>query len=151
MLLTAGHNLINNKGVKAKYLTVLSGNTRVGEECFKICQEYEQHPTEDYSAYDYGAVLLPKDKSKSRDGFGLNLGFSSDDDKLEGVVHVSGYRDTSDKPVTSFGDIVASGRQLKYKAPTEQGMSGSPVWAAYDGFAVAVAIQYVQLELYSRT
>ena len=138
-MLTAGHNLISKK-TKAKYLTVLRDGATVDEGGFKVCPEYELNPTEKNAVHDYGVVLLPKDASKTREGFGLNLSFSSDED-IEGQVCVQGYRDTSDKPVTSWGPIVASGTQLEYKAATEQGMSGSPVWAAYDGLAVAVGIQ----------
>lgn len=169
VILTAAHNLINNQKVTVQDLKVFCAksekntkNTGQGAEKeeiqpeevagFKICPQYieilETKPNApDKGSYDYGIILLAKDKSKesNRQGLGLNLGLSSSFN-LQGskVANVSGYGgNVSGSPLQhSSGSIKSSGKQcVEYKAPTEQGMSGAPVWIPYGGHPMVVGIQ----------
>ncbi|PNP53426.1 hypothetical protein THARTR1_06120 [Trichoderma harzianum] len=118
---------------------------------FKICPRYieilETKPkAADKGSYDYGIVLLVRDKTKesNRQGLGLNLGLSSHV-TLQGskIANVCGYggSDPSSLLQHSSGQVKSGGKQcVEYKAPTEQGMSGSPVWIPYGGHPMVVGI-----------
>ncbi|KKO98079.1 hypothetical protein THAR02_09823 [Trichoderma harzianum] len=170
VILTAAHNLINNEKVtvEIKNLKVFcekpakaAKNNEEGSKKdepepelvvdFKICPQYikilENKPNSpDKGSYDYGIILLAKDKTKesNRQGLGLNLGLSSSFN-LQGskVANVCGYggQNLTCLLQHSSGSIKSSGKQcVEYKAPTEQGMSGSPVWIPYGGHPMVVGI-----------
>ncbi|UKZ72834.1 hypothetical protein TrVFT333_000471 [Trichoderma virens FT-333] len=112
---------------------------------YKICPKYREllenggTPSE-MCSHDYGIILLHKDDSKAgnRQGLGLSLRLSSHKFLQNAKeARVSGYGagdDANTPPKNSSGSLKLGGSQyLEYKAPTEQGMSGSPVWVPYGG------------------
>lgn len=142
VVLTAAHNLISPAGTLSSDLTVLLAvGTRVPATNFHVSAAYKVQQT---PVDDYGAILLPRAPSGvPRDGypFSMRLAF---EDAFKGSIYVSGYRaDTQPgQPKTSSGACVGCyAEQLEYKAGTEQGISGSPVWIEYHGLQTAVAIQ----------
>ncbi|PTB57914.1 hypothetical protein M431DRAFT_517532 [Trichoderma harzianum CBS 226.95] len=175
VILTAAHNLINNQKVTVQDLKVFCAKSEKNAKNngegpgkdetepepvagFKICPQYieiletqskdsDKGPkAPDKGSYDYGIILLVKDKTKesNRQGLGLNLGLSSSFN-LQGskVANVCGYggNDPSSPLQHSSGSIKSSGKQcVEYKAPTEQGMSGAPVWIPYGGHPMVVGI-----------
>lgn len=146
VILTAAHNLIHHNKARAQNLKVVySDGVEEDVKRYIICPQYEdvlalgpEHP--DRGLYDYGVILLPKEDVDSRLGLGLNLGFNLQA-QSDRNVNVSGFGDGPGALRTSSGDLQDFGRQLMYKAQTEQGMSGSPVWIAYDGQRIAIGIQ----------
>ncbi|KAH6611348.1 hypothetical protein Trco_001368 [Trichoderma cornu-damae] len=150
-IVTAGHNLVNNDKVKARNLTaILKGNDRVMASDFRICPQYEERlgvepDPPDKGCHDYGIVLLTRDEEQAdkRQGLGLNLSLNLHP-SLQGTrdVYVSGYGGGADADLQMSSGALKEGcrSQLEYQAPTEQGMSGSPVWAAYDGQINVVGI-----------
>ncbi|ETW77754.1 hypothetical protein HETIRDRAFT_453887 [Heterobasidion irregulare TC 32-1] len=141
VVLTAAHNLISPAGTLSSDLTVLlADGTRVPATNFRVSDAYKVQQT---PVDDYGAILLPRAPSGvPRDGypFSMRLAF---EDAFKGSIYVSGYRaDTQPgQPKTSSGACVGCyAEQLEYKAGTEQGISGSPVWIEYQGLQTAVAI-----------
>ncbi|KAL7915087.1 hypothetical protein GGI35DRAFT_474782 [Trichoderma velutinum] len=168
VILTAAHNLINDQKVTVQSLKVFcakaeknaknngegSNKDEIEPEPvagFKICPRYieilETKPnSSDKGSYDYGIILLVKDvtKESNRQGLGLNLGLSSHL-TLQGSkdANVSGYggSDPTSPLQHSSGRLKLGMKQcVEYKAPTEQGMSGSPVWIPYGGHPVVVGI-----------
>ncbi|RFU72512.1 hypothetical protein TARUN_9753 [Trichoderma arundinaceum] len=117
-ILTAGHNLINENKVRAQNLKVVYGvNDEEEAYNFIICPQYEEHPGQkaevsDHGYYDYGVILLPKDRTEE------------DDD--EGQFHYAVGRKKR--------------KEYEYTSRTEQGMSGSPVWIEYDGQRIVIGI-----------
>ncbi|KAH8587495.1 hypothetical protein B0O99DRAFT_747494 [Bisporella sp. PMI_857] len=138
IILTAGHNLISEKRELSTNLKI-SDNTgsTVDYNSVKICAAYEQNPGERSAVDDYGAILLPEVNNPRR-GFGFCLRLSSNE--LKDKVYVTGYKEQDGEPVTSDGHVVETAEQLQYMVSTEQGMSGAPVWFAYEGFGTVVGI-----------
>ncbi|KAK5991382.1 hypothetical protein PT974_09663 [Cladobotryum mycophilum] len=125
VILTAGHNLINEEGIRAENLVIIGeDNVKDPATLFMVCLQYEKTQRRTMA----GMITV---KNIERPGFGLNLGFSSNK-FLHNITQltVSGFEDRQYNPVTSFGE----------------GMSGSPVWHGYGGFAVAVAIHNLRAE-----
>lgn len=151
MILTAGHNLINPKQQFSQKLTILGRvpgeNIDVGNS-YEIPDDYKRDPQPSNAVNDYGVILLPRTGNKPRPGFGFSLKLAFIND-LEGDVRVTGYRDVTPacRPITSSGSSTCTLDQILYRASTEQGMSGSPVWVSYSGFETVVAIQYAQTSL----
>lgn len=169
VILTAAHNLINEQKVTVQNLKVFCAKTEkntknTGEGAgkeeiepepvagFKICPRYieilETKPkAADKGSYDYGIILLVKDKNResNRQGLGLNLGLSSHL-TLQGskTANVSGYGGNGlTSPLQhSSGQVIKTHLKqcVEYRAPTEQGMSGSPVWIPYGGYPMVVGI-----------
>lgn len=160
VILTAGHNLISESGRRATDLTVLRDSPiSIGADGFKISTKYEKEPNGKQAVNDYGIILVPRVNSQPRPGFGYSLKLGIDED-LNYTVHVTGYKgkvskpgnklgsppsdkdkQNMNKPVDSTGKATSDGEQLVYGARTEQGMSGSPVWVAYNGYPTVVGIQ----------
>jgi V8-like Glu-specific endopeptidase len=159
VILTAGHNLVGLDGELSTDLVVLHNDgtsVEVDNSQFKINNRYFTHPQESNAAYDYGAILIPREKDRPpRPGFGFSLMLGIDaknratedpkDNYLTKNVSVSGYREESppEKPDWSTGDCTIHPNQLEYNVATQAGLSGSPVWTAYNGVETVVAIQYV--------
>lgn len=161
VILTAGHNLISESGRRATDLTILGDSPiSIGADGFKISTSYEKEPNGKQAVNDYGIILVPRVNSQVRSGFGYSLKLGIDED-LNRTVHVTGYKgkvtkagnkvgstssdkdkkQNMNKPVDSTGQATSDGEQLVYGARTEQGMSGSPVWVAYNGYPTVVGIQ----------
>lgn len=160
VILTAGHNLISESGRRATDLTILGNSPiSIGADGFKISKSYEQEPNGKQAVNDYGIILVPRVNNQPRPGFGYSLKLGIDED-LNRTVHVTGYKGKENKPgnslggtpsskdklnmnkpVDSTGKATSDGEQLVYGARTEQGMSGSPVWVAYNGYPTVVGIQ----------
>ena len=129
----------------------------VPEENVRICPAYFEEPNEDGSASDWGVIFKPKtpDEKKKRrwKGFQFNLAFAANpprgdrEDTLEKFmaprISVAGFRvKPAGEPSLSAGKGWPSGlKRLSYRASTEQGMSGSPVWGVCDGEWTVVGIQ----------
>jgi V8-like Glu-specific endopeptidase len=100
-----------------------------------------QEPGESNAVNDYGVILVKKDPTNPRPGFGFSLKHAFQDVKEE--LHVYGFRAEDDLPSYSSGKCFNwFENQLWYEAQTSKGMSGSPVFIAYKGKETAVAIQY---------
>jgi V8-like Glu-specific endopeptidase len=153
VILTAGHNLVNEEKVRAQNLIVIyygSRKEKVAE--FKICPQYEEllgvnpkPPSHGY--YDYGVILLPKDECQADKRLGLGLDLSLNiHPSLQGLkdAFVSGYGDgVGNMPLqTCFSPLKGLENQIEYYQGTaEQGMSGSPVWVTYDGQMTVIGLQ----------
>ncbi|KAF7792464.1 hypothetical protein EIP86_003503 [Pleurotus ostreatoroseus] len=162
VILTAAHNLIDANGVWSNDLEAhisreavqqsspsspSSNIIKVDQSALRICDEYR---TSKGTGTDWGAVLLQKgtiramtgtDKSA---GFGYSMRLAYKD--LKEDVYVTGFRASSTgngdelTTKTSSGPCRTYSKYLQYQAKTEQGISGSPVWFAYEGEPVVVAI-----------
>jgi hypothetical protein len=108
-----------------------------------VCEAYDSEKVDPPS--DYGAICIPRTSTKSPRGFGFSLQLAYRN-SFEGNVHVSGFR-VSNKtfhPLTSSAiGMTYQTNYVEYRATTEQGISGSPVWVEYNKFIAAAAIQYV--------
>lgn len=116
----------------------------------EICPQYvdmlETRPrSDDRAIHDYGVILLAKDEKKKpkRQGLGLSLALGSNGTlQSPKEVRVYGYGETGGEGLLhSSGPLKRVTAQLEYQAPTEPGMSGSPVWIPYGGQAMAVGVQ----------
>lgn len=167
--MTAGHNLVGADKKRSENFDILTQDgksIRVENERFRICESYENSPQPSNGASDWGAIILPANQSKRLEDGGLGFGFSlllavdhKDSAHLsqsepknsnlgelleQNNMYVSGYRD-SDPPgmptlCTGRGKV-RKYNQLEYDVATEAGISGSPVWAAYNNGAAVIAIQ----------
>ncbi|KAF8907890.1 hypothetical protein CPB84DRAFT_1767825 [Gymnopilus junonius] len=91
---------------------------------------------------DYAAICIPRKLGEPRGfAFSVKLALRS---SFEGNVHVSGFRTTMMKtlrPVTSSAaKLIYHGDYVEYRAKTEVGISGSPVWVEYKGYPTVVAV-----------
>lgn len=153
VILTAGHNLVNEERVRAKNLTVIyHDNHKEKVTEFKICPRYEEFlgtnprpPT--HVNYDYGVILLPKDDGQADKRLGLGLDLSLNiDPSLQGLrdAFVSGYGDGIGSMTlrTCFSPLKGLGNKIEYYLESkEQGMSGSPIWVTHDGQMTVIGIQ----------
>lgn len=166
--MTAGHNLVGADGQRSERLKILTLDGKsvpIDNDSFKICDDYkEQNPSR--KAYDWGAIMLKdsKDIDAEGSGFGFSLSLAVDcegyEDMVEqvereknnpldkllksGNINVSGYRaqDPAATPALSSGHgFVRNTNQLEYAVRTQPGVSGSPVWAAYNRVETVIAIQ----------
>ncbi|PYH90173.1 hypothetical protein BO71DRAFT_463146 [Aspergillus ellipticus CBS 707.79] len=126
------------------------------EDAWRVCisPPYENDPRERKrdSKHDWGAIFISQEGEHHHPGFQLNLfyalntkdGHGPVDDLLKACnVHVEGYRigtKVGSPAVSSGKGEVKTPHQLQYHAETEQGISGSPVWAASNGQEVVLAI-----------
>lgn len=163
VILTAAHNLIDAKGKPTKDLIVhlprvdpngppdapaVIARYPVPDADIRISASYRKKQT-DNDAEDFGAILLPRGAVRGY-GFGYSLKLAYEQ-TLRGDVYVSGYRAMTPPghPITSSGlCICCYDKQLEYRAETEQGISGSPVWFEFERVQTVVAIQYVANHLY---
>ncbi|KAI0941799.1 hypothetical protein AcW1_003594 [Taiwanofungus camphoratus] len=137
LILTAAHNLIGPSGNRSADLTVIHGGTRQTASEFRVSAAYAVKQTPEA---DYGAILLPRTTDRGSFSFSIKLAY---EEHLKGDLNVIGYRSQGiqGSPETSSGICVACyAKQLEYKAKTQQGFSGSPVWMAYQGIPTVVAI-----------
>lgn len=132
-----------------------------------VCPRYFEDPNEANAIYDYGIILRERDPKAPLRGFGFNLmlglapplkdGSMADNepDVLQGrSLYVSGYRPqdspSNGPPRRPEGSCVqTNSHQLVYKARTEEGMSGGPVWLGFRGVETVVGIQYVCISCFS--
>ncbi|KAF4609410.1 hypothetical protein D9613_012989 [Agrocybe pediades] len=149
VIFTAGHNLYTDAQTFTTEVTVLLPNPNpmsatpisipIPPENIKVAADYMQDPT-NYEA-DYGVILLPWNGKNPRRGFGFKMTHAFS--QLRGEARISSYRDItlSGRPVISAGPILVhecTENQLVYKATTEKGNSGSPVWIPDDTDEIAV-------------
>ncbi|KAK6354004.1 hypothetical protein TWF730_008424 [Orbilia blumenaviensis] len=150
VIVTAGHNLINDKGSESKNLKILRpDNESTDEEICKIfiSESYKRNPTPKNAKNDYGVILTNRGKGiTTTKGFGFSLKLSHE--QLKGrSLDVSGYRvgSVAGQPVVSSGNCVYTRRgQIEYKVDTEPGLSGSPVYLPFKGHEVAIAVHHGQ-------
>ncbi|KAG8532881.1 uncharacterized protein KY384_002759 [Bacidia gigantensis] len=160
VILTAGHNLVdapNHFCTQIRIITPLA-EIPVSNNNLRVCERYKVEPNENNAIYDYGVILLDRDRKAPRRGFGFNLMLglaASREGRKEGDVlqnralSVSGYK-PQDSPQNSKptnlprraeGSCVkANSYQLMYSAKTEEGMSGGPVWLGFRGVETVVAV-----------
>ncbi|OTA96609.1 hypothetical protein M434DRAFT_27759 [Hypoxylon sp. CO27-5] len=165
VILTAGHNLVEKEEQYCSNIRILNdpltgSDIAVTPEMIRVCQRYFEDPDELNAIYDYGVILLKRDRKFRIRGFGFNLmlgitplpgentDFAEDEEKdllHERDVYVSGYTPadlpTDNPPRRSEGKCIRTNvHQLQYKADTVQGMSGGPVWIGFRGVETVVAI-----------
>ncbi|THH20746.1 hypothetical protein EW146_g693 [Bondarzewia mesenterica] len=140
VILTAAHNLISPTGKFSSNLTVLlADGSLMPVTDFRVSEAYKAKQT---PMVDYGAILLPRPSTGARGGYPFNMKLAYED-SFKGDIYVSGYRVETPPghPTTSSGRCVGCyAEQLEYKAVTEQGISGSPVWIEYQGLQTVIAI-----------
>ncbi|KAI1371258.1 hypothetical protein F4677DRAFT_457232 [Hypoxylon crocopeplum] len=175
VILTAGHNLVDKEKHYCSNIRIVNDphekkDITVTLDMIRVCQRYFDEPEELNAIYDYGAILLKRDRQKRIRGFGFNLilglaplpggvlGYTEYEQKdllRDRKVYVSGYTpedSPSDGPPrkSEGGCIGASLHQLRYRADTKQGMSGGPVWIGYRGVETVVAIHNYGAETQSQ-
>lgn len=147
LILTSAQNLIDEKGNEVEDLRISDVNQSnleiVGQW---YCPAYRRSRKPEY---DYAAIKVKRTTAVAE---GRGLGFSmclGDKERLSGRVGVTGYhhRDSPyvHAPTTSMGPILTNfGEEkefLEYRAATDDGLTGSPVWIGYDGHPIAIGIQ----------
>ncbi|KAI1136478.1 hypothetical protein F5Y05DRAFT_391420 [Hypoxylon sp. FL0543] len=165
VILTAGHNLVEKEQQYCSNIRILNdphekNDIQVTSGMIRVCQKYLEDPDELNAIYDYGVILLKRNKDKRVRGFGFNLMLGlapvpgeytnspedEEKDLLQGrEVYVSGYRPQDSPPGNpprrSEGKCIrTNAHQLYYHADTTQGMSGGPVWIGFRGVETVVAI-----------
>ncbi|KAJ2989284.1 hypothetical protein NUW58_g3546 [Xylaria curta] len=157
VILTAGHNLVGSDGKRSTELVVMSsdgkGDIVVDNNNVEINTRYFKSPKDYNAVYDYGAIFIPREEGQPpRPGFGFSLMLGIDlkdrgktdpkDAYLTGNVNVTGYREHTPpgQPDLSTGGCNIHPNQLEYEVETQVGLSGSPVWTAYNGVETVVAI-----------
>lgn len=159
VIFTAGHNLVEKPQQYCSNIRIISGTLKQGEvpvtpDMIRVRQEYFRKPDESSAVHDYGVIVLDRKQKIGRRGFGfhLMLGLPSkyvaglEDDRKDVLqdrwVYVSGYRPIdTDLPRRSEGKCDRpNSNQLTYKADTEPGMSGGPVWIGFRGVETVVGI-----------
>ena len=147
VILTAGHNLIDTNRELSQDLVVggpPEGGLSVRGKGLKIfiSTSYKVTPNHSNAENDYGAILIPKEDNSNPRGFGFALKLGHDNLRGYGL-DVSGYQPyPGPGPVTSTGQCIGCWEnQLEYNVPTQEGLSGSPVFIPYEGHETAVAIQ----------
>lgn len=144
VILTAAHNLINEKGSHSTDMEITTSDSTVPiipkDSDIHISRAYlvDQTPPA-----DWGAILVQPNSNSLRSKLDLCIKLSYE--SLKGEVRVTGYRARTgnqvEAPVTSSGRCIGcSDKQLKYLARTERGISGSAVYMEYEGRYTAVAI-----------
>ena len=147
IILTAGHNLIDGRGVFSQKLDILAPGLaekviQVDPNDVFVSEVYRFSRSKGDVGSDYGMVRLPKVAGDDR-GFGFCLKLGCDDLRDRDMI-VNGYKvDTkAGEPVMSTGRCLYSAADhLEYDILTEKGLSGSPIFTAYQGHEAAVAIQ----------
>jgi len=161
VILTAAHNLVNDNGQLVTDLEIhgqaiyenKTGNqlekreqvrkfpaVQDGNHFLRLCADFDPTKQKKSAGADWGAIFLPKTDVT---GFGFDLKFAFQE-HLQGNVYVSGYEASTAevKLVNSDGPIIITlNDQLKYRAVTAQGISGSVVWQVLDGQPIALGIQ----------
>ncbi|KAK6499519.1 hypothetical protein TWF506_004149 [Arthrobotrys conoides] len=149
VVVTAGHNLINEEKVLSENIEIQEPNgksIKVETSDVFISESYQKNPNAKNAQNDYGAILTKREGVDSAKGFGFSLKFRHEE--LMGLpLGVTGYRIGSDpgEPDTSSGFCTrAWPDQVEYEVTTEKGFSGSPVYLPCKGHDVAIAIHHGQ-------
>jgi len=151
VILTTGHNLVAENGIRTTQLAIASGEARkfqpVRERDIRVCAKYLE---ERKSMFDYGAILVRHATLTSKShgyGYSMTLAFGTSETFENNNVSVIGYQDSSKpgRPRTSTGEgrklkLYATSNQVKYPVATEKGMSGSAVTVEYEGKQTILAI-----------
>ncbi|KAL3446075.1 hypothetical protein BJX65DRAFT_279991 [Aspergillus insuetus] len=151
IILTAAHNLIGTDGETSRNLTILASDgskTLVKQQDVLISESYARRPHDTNADNDWGVIFCGHDSRRRHSGFGVNA-ILDDVVALEELlrhtsISVNGYAANSELGSPSHssnaGGKCYGMKLLKYTAPTDRGMSGSPVWVACDGFETAIGI-----------
>lgn len=164
LIMTAGHNLVDNEGNYAKSIEVWFAGGKytgsIGSETVTVTKDkneyfasrsYENNPTESNAINDYGYILLKKlPDGQSRGGFSYSA-IMEEKLILEKEATVFGYPAqlhdgsiiTSDWALNAMGKITRielDGRQLQYAISTEKGHSGGPVCVKNGDHYTAIGI-----------
>ncbi|KAI1385440.1 uncharacterized protein F4822DRAFT_445392 [Hypoxylon trugodes] len=165
VILTAGHNLVDRRRHHSSNIRIIHDphtkeDIHVTPQMIHVCDRYFDDPDEDQAIYDYAVILLARDRKARHRGFGFNLMLGltpppgdtpvpvdeeESDILLGSSVYVSGYVPDNSPPKKhpsrSEGKCIRTyTQQLHYKAKTEPGMSGGPVWIGFRGVETVVAI-----------
>ncbi|KAK6501951.1 hypothetical protein TWF481_009769 [Arthrobotrys musiformis] len=146
VIVTAGHNLIDEKGSESKNLKILNENFAEEEiSGIFISESYKKNPSSENVKNDYGVILTKKgDGINTSKGFGFSLKLGHE--QLKGrSLEVSGYRARSapGQPDMSSGNYIRSRPgQIEYEVMSEPGFGGSPVYLPFKGHEVAIAIHH---------
>jgi V8-like Glu-specific endopeptidase len=148
VILTAGHNLISEDRQRTRRLRIETGEGEyfeIRDENVRICKGYEAAPNENNDEDDWGLILVPKDHRSPPFGFGFSLLFATRGtwwSESEMSLTIGGYPNNSNQLHICTG----KGRKtceslLEYSVATKDGLSGSPVFLAHEGFETVVGIQ----------
>ncbi|KAF3219290.1 hypothetical protein TWF106_007131 [Orbilia oligospora] len=155
VIVTAGHNLINEKGDPSKNIEILQPDGKpsiqVKAEDVFISESFEESPTAKNAENDYGVILTKRDVDEAGaspdKGFGFSLKFRHEELMEKVTLEVCGYQADSEpgQPKTSSGPCTRSWEDLiEYDIMTQQGLSGSPVCLPYKGHEAVIAIHHGQ-------
>ncbi|KAI1458922.1 hypothetical protein F4805DRAFT_106784 [Annulohypoxylon moriforme] len=151
IILTAGHNLIDEKGDRTTNLKAwwqgVTKWTEISERDTRISKVYSNNPTGDSAIDDFGIIILNKnnDPPLPNTAFGFSLRLD-EEGRLDSQCNISSYLTEAtmgDTPIRSTGSFVnpiMNENQLEYLVPTEAGVSGSAIWVGYNGSPIAVAV-----------
>ncbi|EFW98790.1 cytochrome c oxidase assembly protein [Grosmannia clavigera kw1407] len=147
IVLTAAHNLVEKANTYTTDLRIVFAEEEksIDSSMIRVCQTYLDSPSENFAIYDYGVILLHRNVLNPRRGFGFGLMLGVASPPEGRLLYVSGYlpKDSGKggEPRRSEGNCVQAGSsQLVYRADTEAGMSGGPVWLGFRGTETVVAI-----------
>jgi V8-like Glu-specific endopeptidase len=148
VILTAGHNLISEDRKRTRHLkieTVKGEYWEIRDENVRICKGYEAAPDENNHEDDWGLILVPKDRRLAPFGFGFSLLFATRGtwwSESEMSLTIGGYLNNSTQLHICTGKGQKTSESLlEYSIATKDGLSGSPVFLAYEGFETVVGIQ----------
>ncbi|KAI0380478.1 hypothetical protein F5Y04DRAFT_289461 [Hypomontagnella monticulosa] len=158
VIFTAAHNLVEKPQKYCSNIKIVTGPSVKGEipvttDMIRVRQEYLERPDELNAVHDYGIILLDRGQKKERRGFAFHLMLGLSDKCIAGLgygegiirgrwVYVGGYKPgETEFPRRSDGICTREMlTQLTYKANTEPGMSGGPVWMGFRGVETVVGI-----------
>ncbi|KAM3546819.1 hypothetical protein ARSEF1564_000395 [Beauveria bassiana] len=160
VILTAAHNLIDEKGKKSKNLLVETWERTYAAQDIdriEICPQYleslDKDITEGHNAnVDYGAILILK-ASGPNAGFGFALEISQRN-LFDTTLKLIGYKPQDENPshetqqptknlepdARSGPCLADKDGYLTYKMATTPGLSGSPIYIPFKGYDTVVAI-----------
>jgi V8-like Glu-specific endopeptidase len=150
VILTAGHNLIDENKVRTKSLKITTANGKSipfdPKEVFY--QNHEEFTSDNKEANDWGMILVPKNKDIPDIGFEFSLLFATAQSTSCGSLMdltLVGYHPV---PSDCLGLVMSSGKgqqisedQLEYAIRTKRGQSGSPIIIAHNGYPTVIGIQ----------
>jgi V8-like Glu-specific endopeptidase len=144
-IVTAGHNLRDPKGRATNVNVKFPGGLEfiANPDEFFVSKIYDNNPTMESEASDYGLIAVDRKKYPSDlDGGCAFSILPTDSELLLRDVTVHGYRgkEPRQSKATSEFDHVSRDR-LYYKQKTEPGVSGGAVFIINDGGSVVVGIQ----------
>ncbi|KAK6498027.1 hypothetical protein TWF506_004270 [Arthrobotrys conoides] len=140
ILLTAGHNLISNKGEMVQDMKISDTGESIAPEQIFIAEEYKNNPTEESKIHDYGMILLPG-PPQGGFGFSLKMAEAQGSEMKLPAVNIIGYHSNVQEPEFYSGRVSrVMPKFIKYSIKSVPGNSGGPVWVGGEGGETVIGI-----------